>query len=163
MCSSDLISLGFTPVPITGQTFAVVVVGAALGSIRGATSLALYLLLGLLGAPVYSEHKHGWHVFSGATGGYIVGFVLAALLIGYLAERGWDKQVSSSVSAMLTGSVVIYLCGNIWLHHVLHASWNTTLTYGLYPFVPGDIFKLYLAGVALPAAWKLVQRVKGAE
>mgnify|MGYP003343520614 FL=1 len=64
---------------------------------------------------------------------------------------------------MLTGSVVIYLCGNIWLHHVLHASWNTTLTYGLYPFVPGDIFKLYLAGVALPAAWKLVQRVKGAE
>jgi biotin transport system substrate-specific component len=157
------ISLGFTPVPITGQTFAVVVVGAALGSIRGATSLALYLLLGIVGAPVYSEHKHGWHVFSGATGGYIVGFVLAALLIGFLAERGWDKQVSSSVSAMLTGSVVIYLCGNIWLHHVLHASWNTTLTYGLYPFVPGDIFKLYLAGLALPAAWKLVQRVKGSE
>ncbi|CAB4699481.1 MAG: biotin transporter BioY [Actinobacteria bacterium] len=157
------ISLGFTPVPITGQTFAVVVVGAALGSVRGATSLAVYLLLGLVGAPVYSEHKHGWEVFSGATGGYIVGFVLAAFLIGYLAERGWDKHFSSSLSAMLSGSVVIYLCGNIWLHHFLHASWNTTLTYGLYPFVPGDVFKLYLAGLALPAAWKLVQRVKGSE
>ena len=157
------ISLGFTPVPITGQTFAVVVVGAALGSVRGATSLAVYLLLGLVGAPVYSEHKHGWEVFSGATGGYIVGFVLAAFLIGYLAERGWDKHFSSSLSAMLSGSVVIYLCGNIWLHHFLHASWNTTLTYGLYPFVPGDVFKLYLAGLALSAAWKLVQRVKGSE
>ena len=109
--------LGFTPVPITGQTFAVLLVGAAYGSVLGAASLSLYLLLGLAGVPWYSEQKHGWEVFSGATGGYIVGFVLAAALTGCLAERGWDKKFSSSIAAMLTGSVVIYACGALWLHH----------------------------------------------
>ena len=154
------IRLGFTPVPITGQTFAVLLVGAALGSTLGAASLALYLLLGIVGVPLYADHNHGWSVFSGATGGYIVGFVLAAALTGFLAERGWDKRFSSSVSAMLSGSVVIYACGVIWLHHVIGASWNTTLVDGLYPFVPGDIVKLYLAAAALPAAWKLVARLR---
>ena len=152
--------LGFTPVPITGQTFAVLLVGAAYGSVLGASSLLLYLLLGIVGVPWYSEQKHGWEVFSGATGGYIVGFVLAAAVTGYLAERGWDKRFSSSIAAMLTGSVVIYFCGALWLHHYLHVSWNTTLLDGVYPFVPGDIVKLYLAAAALPAAWKLVHRIR---
>jgi biotin transport system substrate-specific component len=152
--------LGFTPVPITGQTFAVLLVGAAYGSALGAASLTLYLLLGIAGVPWYSEQKHGWEVFSGATGGYIVGFVLAAAVTGYLSERGWDKRFSSSVAAMLTGSVVIYLCGALWLHHYLHLNWNTTLVDGVYPFVPGDLVKLYLAAAALPAAWKLVHRIR---
>ena len=165
LCSQISFHLGFTPVPITGQTFAVVLVGATLGSIRGAASLALYLLVGLAGAPVYSEHKHGWDVVSGSTGGYLVSFIVAAALTGWLAERGWDRRVSSSVSAMLTGSVVIYLFGLVWLHHWLGAhhfanSWNTTLQDGLYPFVPGDLVKLYLAAAALPGAWKLVSRLK---
>jgi biotin transport system substrate-specific component len=152
--------LGFTPVPITGQTFAVLLVGAAYGSVLGAASLSLYLLLGLAGVPWYSEQKHGWEVFSGATGGYIVGFVLAAALTGLLAEQGWDKKFSSSIAAMLTGSVVIYACGVIWLHHSIGVGWSTTLVDGLYPFVPGDIVKLYLAAAALPAAWSLVRRVR---
>jgi biotin transport system substrate-specific component len=152
--------LGFTPVPITGQTFAVLLVGAAYGSVLGGASLFLYLLLGVVGVPWYSEQKHGWETFSGTTGGYIVGFVLAAVVTGLLAERGWDKKFSSSVAAMLTGSVVIYACGVIWLHHSIGVSWSTTLVDGLYPFVPGDIVKLYLAAAALPAAWKLVHRIR---
>ena len=154
------VPLGFTPVPISGQTFAVLLVGASLGSIRGAASLALYLMIGLAGAPVYSEQKGGWEILSGATGGYLVGFMVAAAVVGLLAERGWDKRVATSVSAMLTGSVIIYVFGLVWLHRYLEASWEATLTAGLYPFVPGDILKLYLAALALPAAWKLVERVK---
>ena len=93
--------LGFTPVPITGQTFAVLLVGASLGSIRGAASLLLYLAVGIAGVPVYAQHKHGWNVVTGATGGYIVGFIAAAILTGWLAERRWDQKLSSSVTAML--------------------------------------------------------------
>ncbi|HEY4346817.1 MAG TPA: biotin transporter BioY [Gaiellaceae bacterium] len=152
--------LGFTTVPITLQTFPVLLVGAALGPVRGAASLTLYLLLGLVGVPLYAEHKHGWEVFSGSTGGYIVGFVLAAVLVGWFAERGWDRTFSSAVASMLTGTVVIYLCGTIWLHHDLHLNWATTLEYGLYPFVPFDLVKLYLAAATLPTAWKLVNRLK---
>jgi biotin transport system substrate-specific component len=154
------IHLGFTPVPLTAQTFAVVLVGASLGSVRGSASLLLYLLIGIAGAPVYASHKHGWGVFSGSTGGYIVGFVVAAALTGYLAERRWDRSFSTSVTAMLTGNVVIYAFGLPWLHHSLHVSWAKTLEYGLYPFVVGDIVKLYLASLALPGAWRLVARVK---
>jgi biotin transport system substrate-specific component len=154
------IKLGFTPVPLTGQTFAVLLVGAALGSTRGALSLLLYLVVGVAGVPVYADHRHGWSVFSGATGGYIVGFVVAAALTGWLAERSWDKRFSSSISAMLTGSVVIYVCGVAWLHHYLGVNWSTTLDDGLYPFVPGDMLKVYLAAAALPGAWRLVDRMR---
>ena len=153
------VHLGFTPVPITGQTFAVVLVGAALGSVRGTASLLLYLVAGVAGAPVYAAHAHGWGVFSGATGGYIVGFVVAAAFTGWLAERRLDRRVSTSISAMLNGNVVIYVFGLLWLHHWLHASWATTLTDGLYPFVAGDMIKVYLAAAALPGAWRLVGRV----
>ena len=154
------INLGFTPVPITGQTFAVLLVAAAYGTVLGTASLLLYLLIGIAGAPVYAEHRHGWEVFSGASGGYIVGFVVAAALTGYLAERGWDRRFSTAVSVMLTGNVVIYVFGLLWLHHHLNVNWPTALEWGLYPFVPGDIFKLYLAALALPGAWRLVERAK---
>ena len=155
------VSLPFTPVPITGQTFAVVLVGASLGAIRGTASLSLYLLVGLVGAPVYADQSHGWEIVKGATGGYLVGFVAAAALTGWLAEHRWDRRFSSSVTTMLTGNVVIYLFGLPWLAHVLpgNPSLEDTLEAGLYPFVPGDIFKLYLAGAVLPAAWRLVEHV----
>jgi len=163
-CAQISIHLGFTPVPITAQTFAVVLVGAALGSALGTASLLLYLLVGLAGAPVYSQHKHGWEVVSGSTGGYLVGFIVAAAATGWLAQRGWDRRISSSVSAMLTGNVIIYVFGLVCLHHWLGTnnfgqSWNTTLEDGLYPFVAGDVIKLYLAAAALPGAWKLVGAV----
>jgi biotin transport system substrate-specific component len=154
------IHLGFTPVPITGQTFAVLLVGAALGTVRGAASMLLYLAVGIAGAPVYAEHEHGWEIVSGATGGYIAGFVVAAAVVGALAEHGWDKQFSSSLSAMLIGNVVIYGSGLLWLQHYLHVSWAKALEFGLYPFVAGDVIKLFLAALALPGAWRLVRRLK---
>ncbi|HKP18776.1 MAG TPA: biotin transporter BioY [Gaiellaceae bacterium] len=154
------VKLPFTPVPITGQTFAVVLVGASLGSLRGTASLMLYLWLGVAGAPIYAHHDSGWNVITSASGGYIVGFVLAAAVTGFLAERGWDRRFSSSVGAMLTGNVIVYLVGLPWLAVVLNTNLEKTLEYGLYPFVPGDTFKLYLAAAALPTAWKLVSRVR---
>jgi biotin transport system substrate-specific component len=98
-------------------------------------------------------------VITSASGGYIVGFVLAAAAAGLLAERGWDRRFSSSIGAMLTGNVIIYLVGLPWLAVVLGTNLEKTLEYGLYPFVPGDMFKLYLAAAVLPTAWRLVARV----
>jgi biotin transport system substrate-specific component len=155
------ISLPFTPVPITGQTFAVVLVGAALGALLGLASLGLYLFVGALGAPVYADGNHGWDVLTGPTGGYIVGFVLAAVLTGWLAQRHWDRRFSSAVAAMLSGNVVIYLVGLPWLAAKLDTGLEKTFELGLYPFVVGDLLKLYLAGALLPGAWLLVQRLKG--
>jgi biotin transport system substrate-specific component len=158
-CAQISVNLGFTPVPVTGQTFAVVLVGGSLGAVRGTASLLLYLWLGVAGAPIYAHHQHGWNVLTSASGGYIVGFVIAAAVTGWLAEQRWDRRFSSSVSAMLTGNVIIYLVGLPWLAVVLNTNLEKTLEYGLYPFVPGDIFKLYLAGALLPAAWRVVERV----
>jgi biotin transport system substrate-specific component len=152
------IALPFTPVPITGQTFAVLLVGATLGTARGAASLLLYLWLGVAGAPIYANHTHGWSVVTSASGGYLVGFVLAAALTGFLAERRWDRRLSSSIGLMLTGNVVIYLVGLPWLAIVLNTDLVKTLELGLYPFIPGDTFKLYIAAAALPAAWRLTGR-----
>ena len=154
------VKLPFTPVPITGQTFAILLVGASLGCVLGTASAMLYLWLGVAGAPIYAHHDSGWSVITSASGGYIVGFVLAAALTGFLAERRWDRRLSSSIGLMLTGNVVIYLVGLPWLAVVLNTNLEKTLEYGLYPFIPGDTFKLYLAAATLPAAWKLVGRVR---
>jgi biotin transport system substrate-specific component len=154
-CAQISIPLGFTPVPVTGQTFAVLLVGAGLGSVAGTASTLLYVALGAIGLPIYADHSHGWHVVSSANGGYLVGFIVAAAVTGSLAERRWDRRFSSSLGALLTGNVVIYLFGVVWLAHDLHLSVATALQDGLYPFVPGDVLKMYLAAALLPAAWKL--------
>ena len=148
------------PVPITGQTFAVLLVGASLGSVRGLASLLVYSLAGIAGAPIFQDQSHGWEYFSGATGGYIVGFVIAAAVTGWLAERRWDRRFSSAVAAMLTGNVLVYLFGLPWLAHVADYDLLTTLQKGLAPFLPGDLIKLYLAAALLPGAWRLVERMK---
>jgi biotin transport system substrate-specific component len=155
------VSIPFEPVPVTGQTFAVLLVGSSLGAIRGAASLALYLWLGVAGAPIYAEGHHGWNILTGSSGGYIIGFVLAAVVTGYLAERGWDRRFSSAVGAMLTGNVIIYAVGLPWLAVVLNTNLEKTLEFGLYKFVPGDLVKLYLAAALLPTAWRVVERVGG--
>jgi biotin transport system substrate-specific component len=155
------INLSFTPVPITGQTFAVVLVGASLGALLGLASLGLYLFVGALGAPIYAEGQGGWDILTGPTGGYIVGFVCAAALTGWLAQRRWDRHFNSAVAAMLTGNVVIYLFGLPWLAREIGTGLEGTLEAGLYPFVVGDLLKLYLAGMLLPGAWKLVGRLRG--
>lgn len=154
------INLPFTPVPITGQTFAVLLVGAGMGMTLGAASGLLYFLAGLA-LPIYASGAHGYSVISGPSGGYLIAVPIVAMLTGFLAERRWDRRFSSAVGAMLTGNVVFYLIGLPWLaHHLPHATLETTLTDGLYPFVPGDTIKLYLAAAALPSAWKLVGKMR---
>jgi biotin transport system substrate-specific component len=160
LCAQIEIPLGFTPVPISGQTFAVLLVGASLGPLLGASSLLLYFCVGLMGAPVYSGGEGGWDIVHGATGGYLVGFIVAAVLTGWLAERRWDRHFNSAVAAMLSGSVVIYLFGLPWLAKEIGTGLEGTLEAGLYPFVIGDLIKLYLAGMLLPGAWKLVKRLR---
>lgn len=152
------IPLPFTPVPITGQTFAVLLVGASLGTVRGGSSALLYVLIGIAGAPVYADGAHGPAQITGASGGYLVGFILAAALTGRLAERRWDRRFSSAIGAILTGNVIIFLVGLPWLAVVLDTSLEKTLEYGLYPFIPGEILKLYLAAALLPTAWRVLGR-----
>ena len=161
VCAQISIKLPFTPVPITAQTFAVVLVGASLGWLLGAASLSLYLVVGLVGAPIYSEQRSGWETVAGATGGYLIGFILAAAVTGYLAQRRWDRRFNSAVAAMLTGSVAIYAVGLPWLAIDQGTGLQETLEDGLYPFVIGDLLKLYLAGALLPGAWRLVRRLRG--
>jgi biotin transport system substrate-specific component len=155
------IPLGFTPVPVTGQTFAVLLVGSALGTARGGASGSLYLLVGLLGAPIYADGQGGWDVVAGASGGYLIAFPLAAALSGWLAERRWDRRFNSAVSAMLTGNVLIYAIGLPWLALELNTGLERTLELGFYPFVIGDVIKLYLAAALLPTAWSLIGDRRG--
>jgi biotin transport system substrate-specific component len=155
------VRIPFDPVPITGSTFAVLLVGASLGAVRAASSLSLYVVLGILGAPVYTGQNSGWEYFTGATGGYLVGFVLAAAVVGFLAERGWDRRLSSAIAAMLTGSVLIYAVGLPWLAATANLDFAQTLEKGLALFVPGDLLKLYLAAALLPVAWRGIERFRG--
>ncbi|RPJ26350.1 MAG: biotin transporter BioY [Chloroflexi bacterium] len=150
------IALPFTPVPLTGQTFAVLLVGAALGSQRGAASMALYIALGALGLPVFAGGESGLAYLSGATLGYLVGFVLAAYVVGLLAERGFERSVRTSLLPFLVGTVIIYACGVVWLT-ILLGSFSKAIAAGLLPFLIGDAIKLVAASLALPAAWKLVR------
>ena len=151
------INLPFTPVPITGQTFAVLLAGGVLGSRAGAASQALYWLGGLI-FPFYAGGESGWSVATGATGGYLAGFIVAAWVVGSLAERGQDRTVASALPAFLTGTVIIYLLGVPWLAHSVGVSWQEAVELGAVPFVIGDLAKIALAGVLLPGAWHLTGR-----
>jgi biotin transport system substrate-specific component len=151
-----IIPLPFTPVPLTGQTFAVLLVGAALGSKRGAASLVLYLAAGAIGLPFFAGGAHGFNVVIGATGGYLVGFIIAAFVVGLLAERGLERSISTSIIPFLVGTIIIYACGVTWLAMVL-GSFSKAITLGLIPFLIGDVIKLVAAALALPAAWKLAK------
>jgi len=153
-------------VPITLQTFGVLLAGAALGFRRGLATTGLYLALGLVGLPVFAARADGhfavgtenWSVVTGVTGGYIIGFIVAAAVVGRLAELGWDRRLGGAVAAMLIGSVVVYALGLPWLAITASLSPGDTLLYGLYPFIPGDALKLLAAAGLLPAAWWLVRR-----
>ncbi len=148
------ISLPFTPVPITGQTFAVLLAGGVLGSRAGAASQAVYWVGGLV-FPFYAGGGSGWTVATGATGGYLAGFIVAAWVVGTLAERGQDRTVASAIPAFLAGTVVIYLLGVPWLAQELNVSWQRAVEIGAVPFVIADLVKAALAGVLLPGAWHL--------
>ena len=163
------VRLPWTPVPVTGQTLGVLVAGGALGAWRGGGSLAIYGLAGTAGLPVFTpatsatagnwdvhlflpwQGSHGapWDLVSG---GYILGFILAAALVGFLAERGWDRGAWVQV-ALLLGTSLIYVPGVLWLKHQLHVSLSRSLELGLYPFIAGDLMKVFIAATVLPSAW----------
>lgn len=150
------IVLPFTPVPITGQTFGVLLIGAALGSKRGAVSIILYITEGAFGLPFFAGGAGGLGILTGATAGYLVGFVGAAYAVGWLAERGLERSVRTSVIPFIVGTVIIYVCGVAWLS-ILFGSLSKAITLGILPFLIGDAIKLIAAALTLPAAWKLVK------
>ncbi|MGA2172257.1 MAG: biotin transporter BioY [Sedimentisphaerales bacterium] len=149
--------LPFSPVPITGQTFAVLVLGALLGSRRGGLAMLAYLVEGAAGLPVFVGGV-GPATLIGPTGGYLVGFVAAAYLIGRLAEMGWDRQVMTTIAAMILGDAVLLTSGFVWL--AILTNIKTALIAGLLAFVPGDILKVAIAAAVLPMGWKMLDWLK---
>ena len=160
------IVLPIGPVPITAQTFAVLLVGGTLGARLGLAAAALYVVEGIVGLPVFAGGKSGWAIIIGSSGGYLVSYPFATALVGWLAERGWDRRPATMAAAMLLGSAVIYAVGLPWLY-----AWGTlhtgllkvdamtvglTLKLGLLPFIPGDLAKLLLAAGLVPSAWQLL-------
>lgn len=157
---SAKIQVPFWPVPMTMQTFVVLTLGMALGWRLAGATLLLYLAEGAIGLPVFAgtpEKGIGLAYMLGGTGGYLIGFLIAAVVCGCLAERGWDRRVISTVSAMLIGNVLIYVPGLLWLGAVF--GWDKPiLEWGLTPFILGDVTKLALAAIVLPMTWKLFAR-----
>ena len=153
---SAKIQVPFYPVPLTMQTLVVIGLGLALGPVRGAAAVALYLAQGAAGLPVFAgtpEKGIGIAYMMGPTGGYLAGYLPATLFAGWLAERGWDRNVFTAMLAALLAGAVIYVPGLLWLGSVV--GWDKpVLAFGLYPFISGDIIEAVLAAIAFPAAWK---------
>ena len=160
------IRLPFTPVPITGQTYAFLLVGALLGSRRGALAMVMYLGEGLVGLPVFHGGANAWTpsgagvpTIIGPTAGYLLACPVVAFVVGWLAERGWDRRMGRAVVMMVVGEVVIYLGGLSWLAHYVGPAMAVQL--GLAPFMAGDAAKLLLAAATLPLGWTVVHRARG--
>ena len=148
------INVPMLPVPMTLQTLAVLAIGAAYGSRLGAATLALYAAEGAIGLPVFAEFKSGVLL---ASFGYVLGFIAAAYVVGYLAERGWDKSILKMFAAMLAGAVVLYMPGLIWLSAWV-GGFGNAIHFGLTPFIAGDVVKAAVAALGFPAVWALLGR-----
>ena len=144
------------PVPMTGQTLAVLLVGSTLGAVRGIISLSLYAVLGIVGLPVFSDASSGLGVVAGPTGGYIIGFIVSAGLVGWLAQRQWDHRILGALAAFLAGTVATFAVGMPWLAVVLNLSLAQTLEFGLYPFIVGGLVKAALGAGIVRVAWLAV-------
>ncbi|MBI4041683.1 MAG: biotin transporter BioY [Deltaproteobacteria bacterium] len=149
------IDLPFTPVPITGQTLGVLLAGALLGSKQGALCLALYWIEGISGLPVFAGGKSGVAVVLGPTGGYLIGFIIAAYIVGYFCERGMDRSWKTSLVPFLVGYFFIFLVGISWLSFFVGK--EAALMAGFWPFLPGAVLKISLAGILLPSAWNILK------
>lgn len=145
----------WTPVPYTGQTFAVLLAAGVLGTVRGILSMLLYLAVGVVGVPWFAGGTSG---AGGASFGYIVGFVVAAGFVGWLADRGATRTPLRCAGVMVLGNVVIYAIGVTWLKVAIGSTWATAVSLGMTPFLIGDLIKVALAAALFPAAWRLVQR-----
>lgn len=159
---SAKISIPFWPVPMTMQTFVVLSIGMAFGARLGSATLLLYLAEGAIGLPVFAgtpEKGLGLAYMFGTTGGYLVGFVIAAFVVGTLAERGWDRNFLTSALAMFVGNVVIYCFGLLWLGTLI--GWDKpVLALGLTPFILGGLLKIALAALMMPTIWRLISKYK---
>lgn len=154
------VRLPFSLVPVTGQTLVVLLLGAALGSRRGPAVVASYLVLGLLGAPVFAAATAGPVRLAGPTGGYLAGFVVAAGVVGWLSEHGWDRRTGTAAAGMVIGNLCIYAIGALWLARFVGGA--SAVQAGIAPFILGDLLKIGLAATLLPAAWRVVGRPSGA-
>lgn len=157
LCAQVVVHLGFTPVPLTGQTFAVLTVGGVLGARRAMTSQALYWAMGAVGLPFYASAEGGWSHATGSTFGYFVGFVLASGAVGWFADRRGDRNYVSSLSAMVFATALIYACGAAWLSHSLNIPLTgegaNAIDMGVSPFLVGDTVKILLAAAVTPLGW----------
>ena len=160
-CAYIRIDLPFSPVPITGQTFGVLLIAMALGRIRATGVVGAYLIEGAMGLPVFAGGAAGAQVFLGPTGGYLLAFLPAAWLVGYLADRGWDRAYRLSLPAMALGTAVIFGGGLSWL--AAYVPSEGLLEAGLFPFIPGALVKIAVAALILPSVWKALGRHRPAE
>ncbi|MET0626130.1 MAG: biotin transporter BioY [Pyrinomonadaceae bacterium] len=156
LAAQVVVPLPFTPVPLTGQTFAVLLTGALLGPRLGALAMLAYLAEGAAGLPFFRGGAGGVGHLSGATAGYLFAFPAAAYVTGHLAERGWDRRFLTAAAAMFLGSLVILACGCAWLS--LAVGVEQAFRLGVLPFLPGDVVKIALAAAALPTGWALLRR-----
>lgn len=147
-----------SPVPVTGQTLGVLLIGSSYGAILGATTFITYLLIGLAGAPIFASGGHGLARLTGATGGYLVGMLIASLVIGLLAGRKWDQRIRTALPAMLFGDFLIFAFGLVWLHAFSGKDWSWTLAAGFTPFIFGEVIKIAIAGTSLPVVWRYVRK-----
>ena len=148
------ILLPFSPVPITAQTFAVLLIAALFGSKRGLATVVIYLLYGAIGLPVFAGGAFGIMRLVGPTAGYLAGFLAAAYVVGSLSEKGWDRKPWAAAASMIIGNVIIYAIGIIWLSRFV--GWEAVLRAGVLPFLPGDALKIVLATTLLPTGWALL-------
>lgn len=155
-CAYLSFNVPFSPVPITAQTFGVLLVAMTLGRVRGTAVVLAYLAEGAAGLPVFAGGKAGIVALAGPTGGYLIGFLGAAFVTGWLADRGWDKGYMKSVAAMTLGTAVIFVCGLTQLSLFVPAESLAAL--GLYPFIPGAMIKIAIAAIVLPSVWKFIRR-----
>lgn len=158
IAASAQFSIYLGPVPITGQSFAVLLTGALLGSRLGAAAVILYLAEGAIGLPFFAAGGNGLVRFFGPTGGYLVAFPAAAFITGAFAEHGWDRRYLTAAAAMAIGSLIIFLGGASWFAIVTNTPPVTAFQLAVWPFIPGDIIKIALAAAVLPTGWSLLKR-----
>jgi biotin transport system substrate-specific component len=147
-----------SPVPVTGQTLGVLILGTAYGSTLGFTTFAFYLLAGIAGAPVFANSGHGLDRILGATGGYLIGMLVATFVLGQLARFRLDQNFITALPSMLIGTITTFSFGLVWLHQYTGQSWSWTINAGLTPFIVGEVLKIAIAGTSLPVIWRVVNR-----
>lgn len=149
-----------SPVPVTGQTLGVLLLATAYGARMGVATFALYLAIGFAGAPVFAGHGYGIERLVGPTGGYLVGMLIASWVLGSFAGRKWDQKLSSALTSMLIGDLIIFTLGLIWLQQYTGKDWGWTFGAGLTPFIFGEVLKIAIAGTSLPTVWKFLARTR---